>query len=82
LAPAFAHYQHARVARTARVIESSRQLGRIFHARGAARLERNGLWKDYSPERFYDAIEWLYGWKVETCLAATNSADHDARKHG
>ena len=20
-------------------------------------------------ERFYDALEWLYGWRVETCLA-------------
>jgi len=30
---------------------------------------RNDLWKGRSPERFYDALEWLYGWNVENCLA-------------
>jgi 3-hydroxybenzoate 6-monooxygenase len=30
---------------------------------------RNELWKGRTPERFYDAMEWLYGWRVETCLA-------------
>jgi hypothetical protein len=30
---------------------------------------RNELWKGRSPERFYDALEWLYGWTVERCLA-------------
>jgi hypothetical protein len=31
---------------------------------------RNSLWKGRSNERFYDALEWLYGWKAETCLDA------------
>ena len=66
---AFAHYQSSRVARTARVVLSAREMGRIFHAKGVERLVRNGLWKDRSPERFYDAMEWLYGWTAETCLA-------------
>jgi salicylate hydroxylase len=66
---AFAHYQRSRVARTARVILSAREMGRIFHAKGVERLVRNDLWRDRSPERFYDAMEWLYGWKAESCLA-------------
>ena len=67
---AFAHYQRSRVARTARIVLSAREMGRIFHAKGVERLVRNDLWKGRPPERFYDAMEWLYGWTVENCLAA------------
>jgi 3-hydroxybenzoate 6-monooxygenase len=66
---ALAHYQRSRVARTARVVLSAREMGRIFHAKGVERLVRNDLWRGRSPERFYDALEWLYGWTVESCLA-------------
>ena len=69
-APAFDHYQRSRIARTARIVLSAREMGRIFHAKGVERLVRNELWKGRSQERFYDAMEWLYGWKVENCLAA------------
>ena len=68
-AKAFALYQRSRIARTARIVLSAREMGRIFHALGVERLVRNALWKGRTPERFYDAMEWLYGWKVETCLA-------------
>jgi salicylate hydroxylase len=68
--PAFDLYQRSRIARTARIVLSAREMGRIFHAKGVERLVRNDLWRDRSPERFYDALEWLYGWKVESCLAA------------
>ena len=57
-----------RVARTARVVLSAREMGRIFHAQGVERLVRNDLWRGRSPERFYDAMEWLYGWRVSNCL--------------
>ncbi len=67
---AFELYQRSRVARTARIVLSAREMGRIFHAKGVQRLVRNDLWKGRTPERFYDAMEWLYGWKVENCLAA------------
>ena len=67
-ARAFELYQRSRVARTARVVLSAREMGRIFHAKGVERLVRNELWKGRSPERFYDAMEWLYGWTVQTCL--------------
>jgi salicylate hydroxylase len=67
-ARAFERYQRSRVARTARIVLSAREMGRIFHAKGVERLVRNDLWKGRTPERFYDAMEWLYGWKVENCL--------------
>ena len=67
---AFDLYQRSRVARTARIVLSAREMGRIFHAKGVERLVRNDLWKGRSQDRFYDAMEWLYDWKVENCLAA------------
>ncbi len=67
---AFALYQKSRVARTARIVLSAREMGRIFHAKGVERLVRNDLWKGRTPERFYDAMEWLYGWRIDNCLAA------------
>ena len=66
---AFDLYQRSRVARTARIVLSSREMGRIYHAQGVERLVRNDLWKGRTPERFYDAMEWLYGWNVGNCLA-------------
>ena len=66
---AFDLYQRSRVARTARIVLSSREMGRIYHAQGVERLVRNDLWRGRTPERFYDAMEWLYGWNVENCLA-------------
>lgn len=65
---AFERYQRSRVARTARIVLSSREMGRIYHAKGVERLVRNELWKGRTQERFYDAIEWLYGWNVGNCL--------------
>ncbi len=67
---ALALYQKSRVARTARIVLSAREMGRLYHAKGVERLVRNDLWKGRTPERFYDAVEWLYGWNVSNCLAA------------
>jgi len=66
---AFDLYQRSRVARTARIVLSGREMGRIYHAKGVERLVRNEMWKGRTPERFYDAMEWLYGWNVANCLA-------------
>ena len=63
-------YQRSRIARTARIVLSSREMGRLYHAKGVERLVRNDLWRGRTPERFYDAMEWLYGWTVDNCLAA------------
>jgi salicylate hydroxylase len=67
---ALALYQRSRVARTARIVLSAREMGRLYHAKGVERLVRNDLWKGRTPERFYDAVEWLYGWNASNCLAA------------
>jgi len=64
----FRLYEAKRIVRTARVVYASREMGRIYHASGVERLVRNTLWKDRTPERHYDALEWLYGWTAETCL--------------
>jgi 2-polyprenyl-6-methoxyphenol hydroxylase-like FAD-dependent oxidoreductase len=61
-------YQRSRVTRTARIVLSGREMGRLYHAKGVERLVRNSLWKGRSAERFYDAMEWLYGWNVNNCL--------------
>ncbi len=61
----FASYERRRVVRTARVVLMTREMGRIYHAAGVERLVRNELWKDRTPERFYDALDWLYGWRVD-----------------
>ena len=66
---ALALYQKSRVARTARIVLSGREMGRIYHAEGVERRVRNSLWQGRTPERYYDALEWLYGWKVGNCLA-------------
>ena len=67
--PALALYQRSRVARTARIVLSGREMGRIYHAKGVERLVRNEMWKGRPAERFYDALEWLYGWNAGNCLA-------------
>ncbi len=61
-------YQKNRITRTARIVLSGREMGRLYHATGVERLVRNSLWKGRSQERFYDALEWLYGWNVSNCL--------------
>lgn len=61
-------YRKNRVPRTGRIVLSSREMGRIYHATGVERLIRNQMWKNRPQERFYDALEWLYGWNVSNCL--------------
>jgi 3-hydroxybenzoate 6-monooxygenase len=61
-------YQRNRITRTARIVLSGREMGRLYHAAGVERLVRNSLWKGRSQARFYDAMEWLYGWNVDNCL--------------
>jgi 3-hydroxybenzoate 6-monooxygenase len=67
--PALQLYERSRVARTARIVLGSREMGRLYHAQGVERLVRNQLWAGRTPERFYDALEWLYGWRLDNCLA-------------
>ncbi|MFM7659526.1 MAG: 3-hydroxybenzoate 6-monooxygenase [Betaproteobacteria bacterium] len=60
---AFEQYQKARIARTARIVLSAREMGRIYHAEGVERLVRNDLWRGRSMEGFYEALHWLFGWR-------------------
>ena len=65
---AFKLYEKARIPRTARVLYSAREMGRIYHAKGVERLVRNSLWVDRTQEQFYDGLQWLHGWRAEDCL--------------
>ena len=83
--PAFRLYCDARVARTARVVLSVREMGRIYHAAGVERLVRNSLWEKRAPERYYDALEWLYNWTPEHFEAVSSALDQQpvaALQHG
>ncbi|MEG2031689.1 MAG: 3-hydroxybenzoate 6-monooxygenase [Janthinobacterium sp.] len=71
MAAAFQLYQTSRIARTARVVLSAREMGRLYHAKGVERLVRNDLWRGRTPAQFYEALAWLYGWTAQTCLATT-----------
>jgi len=58
---AFAAYQCERIPRAYRVVLSSRELGRVYHAEGVERLVRNAWLQGKSPEEFYSSMRWLYG---------------------
>ena len=60
-AAAFQAYQDERIPRAYRVVLSSRELGRIYHADGVERLVRNAWLKAKTPEQFYASMQWLYG---------------------
>ncbi|UTW11436.1 3-hydroxybenzoate 6-monooxygenase [Marinobacterium rhizophilum] len=68
LEKAFRLYETIRIPRTARVVWSAREMGRLYHAKGVERLVRNQLWAGRSQQRFYDSVEWLYSWNVANCL--------------
>ncbi|NML31937.1 3-hydroxybenzoate 6-monooxygenase [Paraburkholderia antibiotica] len=65
---AFALYEKVRIPRTARVLYSAREMGRIYHAKGVERLVRNSLWTGRTQQQFYDSLHWLHGWRAEDCL--------------
>ncbi len=65
---AFALYESVRIPRTARIVWSTREMGRLYHVAGVERQVRNLLWKGKSQKAFYLNIEWLYGWKEDNCL--------------
>jgi salicylate hydroxylase len=60
-AGAFRDYHKLRLVRASRVQISSKMLGMLFHASdGVERLVRNSLFQGRSPERYYDALEWIF----------------------
>jgi len=68
LQAAFRLYESVRIPRSARVVWSTREMGRIYHAQGVERQVRNSLWTGKTQAQFYEGLQWLYGWKVENCL--------------
>jgi 3-hydroxybenzoate 6-monooxygenase len=69
LLAAFKLYESLRIPRSARVLWSTREMGRIYHAKGVERAVRNSLWQGRSQQSFYDALQWLYGWNAENCMS-------------
>ncbi len=65
---AFALYESVRIPRTARIVWSTREMGRLYHAAEVERQVRNLLWKGNRGRRFIAVTEWLYGWKEDNCL--------------
>lgn len=65
---AFRLYESVRIPRTARVVLSAREMGRLYHAEGVERQVRNLIWKGKTQEQFYNQLDWLYGWTKDTCL--------------
>ncbi len=61
-AAAFEAYQQRRVVHTARVQISARLIGDyIYHPSGVARLVRNAVFGNRTPEQLYDGLQWIYG---------------------
>ena len=71
LPAAFKLYESLRIPRSARVVWSTREMGRIYHAAGVERAVRNSLWRDAPQSRFYDNLQWLYGWNANNCMQGT-----------
>jgi 2-polyprenyl-6-methoxyphenol hydroxylase-like FAD-dependent oxidoreductase len=59
---AFRRYQEMRLARASRVqISANSLVGMIFHVPdGIERLVRNDIYRGRTPERYYDALEWVF----------------------
>ena len=58
---AFLDYQAKRLVRASRVQISASLLGLLFHAAdGVPRRVRNDMFAGRSPERYYDALEWIF----------------------
>jgi salicylate hydroxylase len=64
LKSAFEKFFNLRFKRTAAIQRRSRQLGKIYHARGALRLARNLVLKAAPPRSFTGQFTWIYDWKA------------------
>jgi salicylate hydroxylase len=58
---AFLEYQKTRLVRASRVQMSAKLIGIMFHAAdGVPRQVRNSMYQGRAPERYYDALEWIF----------------------
>jgi 2-polyprenyl-6-methoxyphenol hydroxylase-like FAD-dependent oxidoreductase len=65
LESAFQKFSDLRFKRTSIIQKRSRQLGKIYHAKGALRLARNIVLKATPPQRFINQLSWIYDWKID-----------------
>ena len=63
LESAFRNFSKSRFRRTSAIQKKSRQLGRIYHAKGLLRQARNATLKAMPPTKFARPLSWIYGWK-------------------
>lgn len=61
---AFQSFSELRFKRTSAIQKRSRQLGRIYHAKGAARLARNIVMNLTPLRSFKRQLAWIYSWKA------------------
>ena len=61
---AFQDFSNLRFKRTRAIQNRSRQLGRIYHAKGALRIARNIVLKSTPPHRFMKQLSRIYEWKI------------------
>ena len=61
---AFQDFSNLRFKRTSAIQNRSRQLGRIYHAKGALRIARNIVLKSTPPHRFMKQLSRIYEWKI------------------
>lgn len=63
ISSAFQNFSKLRFSRTRAIQKRSRQLGKIYHAKGALRLARNIVLKATSSRSFAKQLSWIYDWK-------------------
>ena len=61
---AFQDFSRLRFKRTSAIQKKSRQLGKIYHAKGALRLARNIALKATPQRKFTGQFSWIYAWKI------------------
>lgn len=67
-AAALGAYEKARVLRTARLVLTAREMGRMSHLTGMERAVRNAMWRGMPASTSYPLLDWMWGWKAENCL--------------
>lgn len=65
LTTSLARYGELRAARTARIQEQSRRMGRIYHAAGPLAAARNLTLRLTGPSFALGKLEWIYRWTPE-----------------
>ena len=64
LESAFRDFAQSRFTRTSAIQKKSRQLGRIYHAKGVLRQARNAVLKSIPSPHFINRLSWIYDWKI------------------